>query len=310
MYRFIVIALLCVLFANITFAQNTYEFLRLDPSPRAASLAGSYVANSDDPNVIFYNPAGISSLEGRPISFSYFKHLLDINSASLAYSQEFEGIGRFGAGIQYINYGSFKETTPTGVEIGEFNASEIAFLVGYSGAISTQLVYGANVKFIYSGIQDYSSTGIAIDVGLQYLWLDQGWKVGLSVKNAGAQLSNFVDTKEDLPLDVSLGVSKKLAHMPFEFFFAFDKLNDDVENFSDRFSNIKAGGEFRLSKVINLRFGYDNEKRKELKVGSTAGLAGFNLGLGINTRGYNIDYAFSSLGSIGAFHRIGISTQI
>ena len=94
--------------------------------------------------------------------------------------------------------------------------------------------------------------------------------------------------------------------MPFEFFFTFNKLNEEA----DRFSKITAGGEFRMSKVIRLRFGYDNEKRKELKVGTTAGLAGFNLGLGITTSGYNVDYAFSSMGPIGEFHRFGVTTSL
>ena len=65
-----------------------------------------------------------------------------------------------------------------------------------------------------------------------------------------------------------------------------------------------------MSKVIRLRLGYDNEKRREYKIGGTAGIAGFNLGIGILISKYNFDYSFSSLGSIGAFHRIGISTEI
>lgn len=298
--------LVLLLFAQVISAQNTFEFLRLDTSPRAAALAGSYVANNDDPNVIFYNPAGIVSLEGNPVSFSYFKHLLDINAASLTYSQEMFGLGRFGAGITYFNYGSFTEADQYGNELGEFNASELALLIGYGGMLDDNIVYGANVKFIYSGIQDYSSTGLAMDLGVQYLWRDQNWKFGLAVLNMGSQLTTYFDRNEDLPLDVRLGFSKRLEHMPFEFFFSFNKLNEET----DRFSKITAGGEFRLSKVIRLRFGYDNEKRKELKVATTAGLAGFNLGVGINTAGYNVDYAFSSMGAIGEFHRIGLTTQL
>ncbi len=299
--------LLVLLISQLIPAQNnTYDFLRLDMSPRAAALAGSYVANNDDPNVIFYNPAGIVALEGNPISFSYFKHLLDINAASLAYSQELFGLGRFGAAIEYLNYGSFTEADKYGNELGEFGASELALIVGYGGKLDQNIVYGANVKFIYSGIQDYSSTGVAADLGLQYLWNDQGWKFGLSILNIGTQMTTYFDQSEDLPLDVQLGFSKKLQHMPFEFFFSFKKLNEET----DRFSKITAGGEFRLSKVIRLRFGYDNEKRKEMKLATTAGLAGFNLGLGIITGGYNVDYAFSSMGSIGEFHRFGITTSL
>ncbi|PKL90029.1 MAG: hypothetical protein CVV23_01430 [Ignavibacteriae bacterium HGW-Ignavibacteriae-2] len=310
MQRILIAVFLIITITHSAIAQNTYDFLRLDPSPRAAALAGSYVANTDDPNVVFYNPAGIVSLEENPISLSYFKHLVDINSASIAYSQNFESIGRFAAGIQYINYGSFTKSNELGERLGEFNASEIAILVGYGGALDENFHYGANVKFIYSGIEEYYSTGMAVDLGMQYLWLEQGWNFGISIQNLGSQIKTYFSAREDLPLNVQIGFSKKLQHMPFEFFFAFNKLNQDEGGFSERFSNITAGGEFRLSNVIRLRLGYDNEKRKELKVGTTAGLAGFNLGLGIITNGYNIDYSFSSLGSIGAMHRFGITTQI
>ena len=78
-------------FTGSLFSQNTYEFLRVDMSARAASLGGTFVSNHDDPNVIFYNPAGINLLTESPISFSFVKHLLDINLASLSYSTEFEG---------------------------------------------------------------------------------------------------------------------------------------------------------------------------------------------------------------------------
>ena len=93
-----------------SFSQNnTYDFLRLDMSARAGALAGSFVANSDDPNVIFYNPAGLKTLEGSPISFSFIKHLLDINLASLAYSTDIEGIGKFEQ-LNILTMVTFKDT--------------------------------------------------------------------------------------------------------------------------------------------------------------------------------------------------------
>ncbi len=287
-------------------SQTSFDFLRLDISPRAASLGGSYVANGDDPNVIFYNPAGINSLEGRPVSFSFLKHLVDINSASLAYSHNFESIGRFGAAIQYINYGTFTEADETGTETGEFSANEFALTIGYSNILDDNFNYGANIKFIYSGIAEETSTAFAFDIGLLYNLPKDGWRFGISILNLGSQMSSYFDKQEDLPLDMRLGVYKKLEHTPFEFYFSFNKLNEK----DDRFSSITAGGEINLSKTISLRLGYDNEKRKELKLGTSAGLAGFHAGIGINVSDYKVDYAFSSLGSIGAMHRIGITTDL
>lgn len=304
------ILILLLIISTSLFAQETFNFLRLDQSPRAAALAGSFVSNTDDPNVIFYNPAGISYLEKRPISFSYVMHLLDINSAAISYSQEFEGIGRFAAGVQYINYGSFPETNPSGTITGEFGASELAMVVGYSNELDKNFYYGVNIKFIYSGIADRSSIGLATDIGLHYSIPEERWNFGFSVLNLGSQITQYYNTKENLPIDVRLGFSKTLAHLPFTFYASLNKLNGEYDNIGDRFKQFTIGGEFKMSKVIKIRFGYDNEKRKELKTGGTAGLAGFNLGLGVLVSKYNFDYAFSSLGSIGSLHRIGISTVL
>ncbi len=308
-YRFSALLLL-LLTTNAAVGQNTYEFLRLDASPRSAALGGTYVANADDPNVIFYNPAGMANLSGKPISFSYLSHLADINYFSISYSHDFEGVGRFGSAIQYINYGSFTEADRFGNKTGDFNAGELAFLVGYSGSLKGNFYYGANVKIIYSSIHEQSSSAFAADLGLQYVLKESNWVFGFSVLNMGSQMSSYFDVNESLPLDMRLGFSKRLEHMPFEFFFSFNKLNEDSDSFGDRFSKIAFGGEFRLSKAVNLRFGYDNEKRKELKIGSTAGMAGFSFGVGINISNYSFDYALSSMGSIGSLHRIGISTEL
>lgn len=305
----VIIALL--LFSTALKAQSTYEFLRLDVSPRAASVAGSFVAISDDPNVIFYNPAGINLLSGMPVSFSFFKYLMDINSASVSFSKEFEGIGRFAGGIQYINYGTFTRADANGMKLGNFGAGDFALTLGYGNQLDNNFYYGVNVKIIYSSIESYSSTAAALDLGLHYAIPESRWNFGFSILNMGTQLSSYFSTKEELPLDIRLGFSKELEKLPFKLFWSFNRLGDRYDNFLDRFKQITFGGEFRFGKSLRLRFGYDNEKRKEMRIGSTsAGLAGFSIGLGFIVNKYNVDYSFSSLGSIGALHRFGISTSL
>ena len=297
--------LLVFLLILSTKAQDTFEFLQIDMSPRAAALAGSFVATGDDPNVVFYNPAGIYTLKERPASFSFVKHLMDINSASLAYSQEIRNWGRFAFAVQYINYGSFTEADESGNELGEFSAGEVAFTIGYGNKLDEHFFYGVNLKYIYSGIADYSATGFAADFGLHYEIPQSGWNFGVSVLNVGTQITSYIDKKEDLPLDVRAGFSKNLAHTPFNIFASLNKLNED----EDRFSKFTVGSEINFSESFRIRVGYDNEKRKDMKLESTAGLAGFNMGFGFNVGEYVVDYGYSSLGSIGGMHRFGISTS-
>jgi len=294
---------------NKTFAQNTYDFLKLDMSARAASLAGSYVTNDDDPNVIFYNPAGMGLLQGIPVSFSFVKHVLDINLASLAYSTDLKNIGRMGAAIEYINYGSFTATDDYGNKTGTFGAGELAALVGYSNYLGENFYYGANLKVIYSKIADRSSSAIAVDVGLHYSLTPQLIDFGFAVTNIGSQLSSYYSTTENLPLDVVFGVSKRMEHIPLRLSLDFHNLSDN-NSVSDKLRNFTFGGELVLSRVLRLRFGYDNAKRNDLTIGNFAGLAGFDIGLGLVISNYNFDYGYSSLGLVGSINRITISTAL
>ncbi|MDR3665983.1 MAG: type IX secretion system protein PorQ [Ignavibacteriaceae bacterium] len=299
-----------LLLNNSIFSQNTYDFLRLDMSARAAALGGTFVSNTDDPNVLFYNPAGLKMLDGSPISFSFLKYLLDINLASITYSTEFENIGRFAAGIKYVNYGKFTAADEFGNVTGEYGAGEAAFIVGYSNIIDKNFYYGISAKFIYSSLADRSSSAMAVDLGLNYNIPDQDFSAGFAILNAGGQLSTYYSTKESLPLDVTIGASKKLAHLPLNLSLDFHRLNDTQSDFVSHLKAFSIGAEFTLSKVLRLRLGYDNLRRQELTIGTTAGLAGFNAGLGAVIKGYSFDYGYSSLGEIGAWHRVSIATTL
>ncbi|MCA2005523.1 MAG: type IX secretion system protein PorQ [Ignavibacterium sp.] len=294
---------------STTLAQNTYEFLKLDMSPRAAAMGGSFVANNDDPDVIFYNPAGLSMLENNPVSFSFVKHLMDINLASVSFSTEFADIGRFGGAIKYINYGTFDEADEFGNRTGEFSAGELALIIGYANLLDANFYYGANVKFIYSSIADRSSNAVAADVGLHYTIPEQFLNFGFSILNLGTQVSSYYNLKEELPLDITIGASKRLERIPIRLSLDFHRLNQDRENFTQRFKAFTIGAEINLSKVLTLRLGYDNERRSDLKIGTTAGIAGFNIGLGAKISEYTFNYGYSSLGLVGALHRVGVSTS-
>lgn len=300
-----------ILAISFTFGQTTtYDFLRLDMSARAAALGGSYVTNNDDVDVIFFNPAGLGFLEKDPISFSFVKHLMDINLFSLTYSTSFENIGRFGAGVQYINYGSFDEADVNGNITGEFNAGELAFLLSYTNKFMDNFYYGANAKFIYSSIADQSSSAIGLDLGVNYEIPNIMLNLGASVLNMGTQLSSYTDLKEDLPLDVLIGVSKRLEKLPVRLSLDFHNLNQERDEFYQHFKGFSIGAEFYLSEVFTLRFGYDNERREDFKLGSSAGIAGFNGGLGVSISEYKFSYAYSSLGTVGALQSLTLSTSL
>jgi hypothetical protein len=285
-----------------------FDFLRVDPSAKASSLAGAFDTYTDDPNAMFYNPASLSTITKSKVSAGFGKYLLDINFGALSYAMKYKDIGWFGVGIKYFDYGSFDRADENGVATGEtFGANDLMLSVGYGNYIYEEINYGITLKYIYSGIAEYKSSAVALDFGL--LYMIPGPQIGLSfaVNNLGAQVKSYIDTKEKLPLDVRVGFSKRLEHTPVRLNVTFTKLTESREKLVQHFKAFSIGAEFIFSDNVSARLGYDNESRQDLKLGTSLGIAGFSTGLGIRMAdSYVFDYSLNSLGKVGSTHRVNL----
>jgi hypothetical protein len=303
------IAIVCAS-ATLCAQQGTYNFLRTDVSARAAALNGSFVSMKDDPNVLFYNPASIGTLTSSKVSINYLKHLMDVSAGTLSYGQYIAGTGNVGVGITYIDYGSFDRTDEAMNVLGTFYSREMAFVAGIAAHYDDDILVGINAKYIYSSIAEYNSYALAVDLGFLYDIPSQNLTIGGSILNLGMQFQTYAGLDESLPLDVKFGITKLPQHLPVLLNIDFHRLNEKGDNFFDRFSNFTIGAEFLMSESVRLRVGYNNKQRKELKMGTSAGLAGFSMGGGIILKEYQIDYAFNSYGQIGGLHRISLGINL
>ncbi len=289
---------------------NTFDFLRLDVGARAAALGSSFVTSTNDPNLIFYNPAGLTSLNCQQLSMGFFKHLLDVNAGYISYGRELSNFGFVGGGIIYINYGEFKRTGEEGQQLGTYSAGEFVILVGYGSNIIEDLSYGINAKFIYSSIADVHSTAAAVDFGAKYVVIPDRFVIGASILNLGTQIDPYMNTREKLPLNFTIGSAIYPEHLPAVIFIDLHRLNDYQDNFIKRLKQFSIGVELTASPNVILRVGYNNEKRQELKLGQSSGFAGLSIGGGFVTERYTIDYGYNSLGRVGSMHRISVGFRL
>jgi len=296
--------------AGLGNGKGTYSFLRNDVGARAAGLNGSFVSMTNDPNSIFYNPAALATITQPKGSVGFLKHLLDVNGGHLSYAHSLEGIGTIGGGIIFLDYGSFTETDESMNVLGTFGARDLAFVVGLGRSIDEVTTVGVNAKLIYSSIANTSSFAVALDAGVLYQIPAENITLGASILTLGTQVNAYQQTKESLPLDVKIGITKRPEHLPVLLNLNFHKLNESQDDFLQRFSSFSLGAEFLMSESVRLRVGYNNEQRKELKLGTSAGLAGISLGGGILFGDYVLDYAFNSYGKIGGLHRITLGMSL
>lgn len=290
---------------------STYDFLRIDVSARSAALNGSFVSMKDDPNGLFYNPALIGTLTIPRTSFTYTDYLMDVSAGTLSYGQSIKGIGSIGAGVTYVNYGSFYRTDENMNVLGTFGAKELALVAGIAFHYDSDILIGINAKYIYSSIAEYSSYALDIDLGFLYDIPSENLSIGGSILNLGEQFKTYAGTNEPLPRDIKLGITKRPEHLPVFLNVVFHRLNESGPKFSDRFSNFTIGIEFLMSETVRLRVGYNNKQRKDMKMGTGNGLAGISLGGGIVLHDYLIDYAYNSIGkNINGIHRFSLGINL
>ncbi|QXD14491.1 type IX secretion system protein PorQ [Rhodocaloribacter litoris] len=295
-----------------------FSFLRLEPSARAAALGGSYAAvYGDDANALFYNPALLNEQMHGMLSLSYLNHLADLNAGFAAYSRHYEGLGTFGLGLRFLSWGRLDRADEHGERQGTFGASDVALTLGAARTYGERLRYGAGIHAVYSSIAAYNASALAVDLGVLYLLAEQNLTLSASVNNLGVTLSSLGTlTRDELPLDLRLGFTKRLRHLPLLITvmgYNLHDLGDGPENAS-AVSNVLRylafGGEFQFSEAFNLRFGYNHRRHEDLKLKSRLDLAGFGIGVGLKITRVRVDYAFNSWSSLGGLHQFTVRTRL
>ncbi|MBS1904382.1 MAG: PorV/PorQ family protein [Bacteroidetes bacterium] len=305
---------------------KVFDILTTAVSPRAAALGNTFVAMKDDPTTLFTNPAALStqtkrdsSAPGSLISVGYTTLPVGadqgMSKGYLVYSQpapEFLGSDAWiGFGAVYMDYGTFQGADALGQATSTFSASDVVLSAAYSSIIPEQPVrYGVTVKYISSTLVSgsYSASGLAADLGVFYESKPLLLTIGASALNIGKQLSSYNGVMENLPFNLEVGVSKKLERLPLTVHLAFRNLTRDREgrNFWYALNDFSIGGEFTVSKVVRLRFGYENQKRRDLETPSGLGMGGFSFGFGMVFQKLHIDYSLSAMGpAISDVHRFG-----
>jgi hypothetical protein len=237
-------------------------------------------------------------------AFGYLNHILDVQSFVGAYVHTHRQ-GSYGLGIHYTDYGSFDHTDRFGEDLGEFTASSMALYATYSQVHAERWLFGASLKYFRSEIEQYTADGFAVDAGVIYhsTFFDN-LNIAAGVFNIGAARTAYISTKELVPLNFQVGVSKRLAHLPFTYSAVLLRYRGRGEDLRFRF-----GGEFEISQRFFLRFGYDTiGKDQKLDTGKAGDrFAGVSLGFGLSYNEYVFDYAFSSFGEVGSLNRLSLA---
>lgn len=314
---------------------SVFNFLKLSNSPQLTALGGINVSQtSNDVGLAFNNPSLLKPDMHTQMNAVFNDFYGDIKVYHLSVGYRNEKLNtNFSWGLNYFGYGNISQTDPSGNVLGKFRPTDWVMQVSASRSYLEKWNYGGTLKFINSNYGQYSSNGIAMDMGVLYQDSSKLFSASLLAKNLGFQLKKYDGTDpDDLPFDLQIGLTKRLENAPFSFSLTAQRLhqfnifyNDTVFNNENGFEN-GSTKKFSFDKLINhfvlastiylgdrveAIVGYNFLRRHELNIGNSGnGLNGFSLGAGVMFGKLQIRYARAYYQNNSAFNQLGLNMKL
>ena len=323
------------LVSSQTSRKYSNEFLNIGVDAAAFGMGKAVVAESNDVNSIYWNPAGLIAIKDY--------------EASVMHSEYFAGIAKYdyvgfampidtqsAIGISLIRFGVDDIVNTTELidsqgnidynRISLFSAADYAFNIAYARKLSVEgLNIGFNTKIVRRIIGDFATSwGFGIDASLQYQL--KNWNFGIMVRDITTtynswnfdeeefekikvaipgQNQELPETTEITLPKVQLGVSRRInLNKEFKLLteldlnFRFVKTNDIIST-NNVSINPAFGFQIDYLDIVFLRGGIGNIQN-ELQFDNTEEIVFQpNFGIGFNYKGVQIDYALTNIASVG-----------
>ena len=315
------------------------EFLNIGVDAAALGMSKSVTATSNDVNSIYWNPAGLASIDvsqGALMHASYFAGIANYDYAAVAIApKEEDGIV---LAFSFIRFGvdDIMNTTQLIDKYGNidynnislFSAADYALNFGIGKKFNNVpgLNIGLNAKVIRRIIGEFASSwGVGLDVGVNYSV--RKWQFGLMLRDITTTYNtwsidsdNFELIKSAIPSEnqelpetteitipkIHFGIAKTfdLKNKDFQLLTEVDvhtrfAETNDIISNSSFSIDPSIGFQLDYQKIVYLRLGAGNFQNIDQFDETTSLSLQPNIGLGFSYHGIQIDYALSNIASSG-----------
>ncbi|MHB2026481.1 MAG: PorV/PorQ family protein [Elusimicrobiota bacterium] len=286
--------------------------LQIPLGARALGMGGAFTAVADDPEALYYNPAGISQLNSQQIEGSFYSGLAGNTLQNIAYAGPLpfsglseSGYASFGANLVYSQDGTIQvnRTNPDGSfqSSNSLNAGsdmiaglsyaesvgQFSFSSSNDGSARHEMnnFVGISGKYIRSTlVQQYTAQTFTGDIGYLGVIPDWGLRFGLSALNIGGSLK-YIAASDPLPTTLRAGTAYTLAAGRWAKLL----LAGDGEWLThERQWYANTGFECTIPMGFAFRAGYQIHQDA----------LGLTLGFGINWENFSLDYAWAMSGPL------------
>jgi len=249
--------------------------LTLGADSRTAALGMAGTVLNEYGSTGYWNPAGLSFINGRYLQFTHHSWIQGVRSNFLGFDQG-GGKNSFGFHVLFTEVGGIEQrSVPSPEPEALFSLYELVFGASYSRKVKNNVSLGITVKGLAEKIHIEQVFGVALDLGLQYECIKDKLRLGTVVKNIG-RTGKLEKERIELPACLQLGVCYTDMFMGVRYRLLLDGIIEKKD------IHIHSGGEIVLHDIFYIRAGY--QEGYEVK--------GITAGIGIVWNSIGIDYGY------------------
>jgi len=164
--------------------------LRLPVGARGSALGSSVVSDAEGIEALFWNPAGLATIQRTEATFSHTQYFADMKLNYAAVGTHL-GIGTLAFNAKVLSVGDVIVTTedaPDGT--GEILSPTFSVLgVSYARQFTDKVMFGLTTNFVSERIRNVSAAGVSFDFGVLYDTGFRGLRFGIAMKNLGPAMT-------------------------------------------------------------------------------------------------------------------------
>ncbi|MGM0441516.1 MAG: PorV/PorQ family protein [Elusimicrobiota bacterium] len=271
------------------------EFLKFETGARPMGMGGAFAGLSDDINALWWNPAGLGTLEFKEFTLMHNEAGEDISHEFSSFIYPLRRIrGSLGGSINYFSVDDIQGYDAGGVQTEKLKNNNLGVNLAYGSHFFEPLYLGLKFGYLRENIDTYTDSTFAVNAGLLWDAPADGLKLGINFMNMGGGLK-FIEESSPLPFNIKAGLAYRRNIYGLPVIVTAD---GNFPEYSTPYYNF--GTEMQFFDLLDLRAGYKTDDDLA---------SGLRLGGGIKNNNISVDYAWVPRGDLDNSHRISVSLK-
>jgi len=308
--RLLMVLLFCLVFGTglaLAKAVTGVAILNQAQGVRQSGMGEVATGLSDDASAMYYNPAGIATINEIEFNAMYHQNIVDTSNeaVNLVYPLKKRSLfgkkASIGVGVRAYQGGEMEwnELNPDeSVKSSEVVKAESDYQVGLCygeeiASFSGNTYAGVMVKWIRSTLAEkYGASALGMDIGVLHKIREFG--LGIALQNIGTEMK-FIEAVDSLPFTIRLGGSyeRKIGKI-VKVAGGLDVVK--VKNDNMRWN---LGGECWIKDILGIRAGYKIKDEDKISLGAS-----------IKYKWVQLDYGYNIMDVFNNTHQIAITLRM